>query len=441
MIKKKKKGFTGISDLVSEINSIDDFIEGLHQHEKNNLLSNQIDSPHCDNKTADTSAFIPVGIISMILGIIALIFFQAFYLSSKKLANLKDNFVVADSNEIVHHVNDLGVLPSQNTVGLKNTPIDSSSEVNQHTFGTTIMLPSQSKDFSFQNQVHDENSNVKEDFLLKILTPVECKNELFKVTIKTEQANIRVSSVKKSDVLGIALQGNQFSVIEKEKDYFLIKTSEGNGFIHNSVVQISTKDNLEQKNIVENKNILNKKVIAIEDNNELFKVIIKTEQANIRVSAAKQSDVLGIALQGQKFSVLKKKNDYFLIKTSMGDGFIHKSVIQSLEKIDWSSSKLSNDQLDSRFSTVDEYYSELKYPLLNAINSDKKKFIVNVKVLEANIRKTPKKADNVLGVVQQGEQLSVIDVIGDYYLVSTSSGNAFIHNSTVQKNSNIENTK
>ena len=64
------------------------------------------------------------------------------------------------------------------------------------------------------------------------------------------------------------------------------------------------------------------------------------------------------------------------------------------------------------------------------------KFKVEVKALQANVRLTPEKYNNIIGVVIKGQQLSVIDTVGSYFLVSTSSGNAYIHNSTVLRISN-----
>jgi hypothetical protein len=82
-----------------------------------------------------------------------------------------------------------------------------------------------------------------------------------------------------------------------------------------------------------------------------------------------------------------------------------------------------------------EASSKVKYPVVTPAKSAKEKFKVTVKTIEANIRKTPQKTDNIVGVIKQGERLSVVDIIGGYYLVSTSSGDAFIHNSAVQNDS------
>ena len=71
-------------------------------------------------------------------------------------------------------------------------------------------------------------------------------------------------------------------------------------------------------------------------------------------------------------------------------------------------------------------------PLLNPINSEKSNFKVIVKMIRANIRINPSSDGNILGTVKQGDQLSVFDTIGDYYLISTSAGKGFIHKSTVQ---------
>lgn len=71
-------------------------------------------------------------------------------------------------------------------------------------------------------------------------------------------------------------------------------------------------------------------------------------------------------------------------------------------------------------------------PLLVPVSSENSKFIVLVKMIRANIRMSPSSYGKILGTVKQGDQLSVIDTIGSYYLINTSSGKGFVHKSTVQ---------
>ena len=178
----------------------------------------------------------------------------------------------------------------------------------------------------------------------------------------------------------------------------------------------------------------------ITDINEKFKVVVKTEQANIRMQPKKQENILGIVMQGQQLSVINKSGDYFLIATSAGNGFIHNSVVQALDGSNLSLSKKKDDSQSSQIIiSQNKAPPEVKYPMVTSVNSTKEKFKVIVKAIEANLRKSPQKTDNILGIVKQGERLSVIDIIGDYYLVGTSSGNVFIHNSAVQQESKENN--
>ena len=184
------------------------------------------------------------------------------------------------------------------------------------------------------------------------------------------------------------------------------------------------------------------KLTPIEDTNAKFKVMVNAEQANVRLSPEKQNNILGVVTQGQQLNVISESGDYFLVKTSEGDGFIHNSVVQGLDGSSFSSSKVNDDSQSNLIITNQNKGSpEITPPVVNSVNSTKEKFKVIVTSLEANVRKTPQKADNILGIVKQGERLSVVDITDDYYLVSTSSGDVFIHNSTVQSEPKETNTK
>ncbi len=87
-----------------------------------------------------------------------------------------------------------------------------------------------------------------------------------------------------------------------------------------------------------------------------------------------------------------------------------------------------NQNYNNKLSTDNDQTA----PLLIPLNTEKSNFKVSVKMTRANIRISPSSDGNIIGTVKQGDQLSVFDTIGDYYLINTSIGKGFIHKSTVQ---------
>jgi uncharacterized protein YgiM (DUF1202 family) len=174
------------------------------------------------------------------------------------------------------------------------------------------------------------------------------------------------------------------------------------------------------------------KLTPLEAVNARFKIVVKTEQANIRLSPEKKANILGVVMQEQKLDVIDESGDYFLVKITEADGFIHKSVVQGLDGSNFSPPKLDGSNLSVIAITQNNASPQVNYPLVSPAKSSKANFQVTVKTLQANVRSSPQKADNILGVIKQGQILDVIDAVDDYFLVSTTLGDVFIHNSTVE---------
>ena len=70
-------------------------------------------------------------------------------------------------------------------------------------------------------------------------------------------------------------------------------------------------------------------LLPIASENSKFKVIVKMVRANVRTTSTTGNNILGTVKQGDQLSVIGSDGDYYLISTSMGKGFIHKSTVQN----------------------------------------------------------------------------------------------------------------
>lgn len=97
-----------------------------------------------------------------------------------------------------------------------------------------------------------------------------------------------------------------------------------------------------------------------------------------------------------------------------------------------------NTQLiNTNDSSIAPAMSVLAVPKLQAQSSTATLFKITVKTIQANVRSTPDLGtNNIIGTVDKGTNLEVLDENGKFYLVSTSKGNGYLHKTAAVKSIN-----
>lgn len=119
------------------------------------------------------------------------------------------------------------------------------------------------------------------------------------VSIKNEQVNLRAEPSTEAKVLYELKIGYPLQVISKDGKWLEVRDFEGDeGWVHESVTSSDPHK------------------------------ILKTEGANIRSKANKDSDSLAVIKYGEVLSVLGKKGSWVHIETADGvNGWVHKNLL------------------------------------------------------------------------------------------------------------------
>ena len=64
--------------------------------------------------------------------------------------------------------------------------------------------------------------------------------------------------------------------------------------------------------------------------NEKFKVKVKTVQSNIRLKPVLENNVIGTVDKGDVLSVISESGKFYLVNTSGGEAYIHKTTVEAL---------------------------------------------------------------------------------------------------------------
>lgn len=71
-------------------------------------------------------------------------------------------------------------------------------------------------------------------------------------------------------------------------------------------------------------------IIPISSPNEKFKVKVKTVRSNIRLKPVLENNVIGTVDQGDVLSVISESGKFYLVNTSGGAAYIHKTTVEAL---------------------------------------------------------------------------------------------------------------
>lgn len=72
-------------------------------------------------------------------------------------------------------------------------------------------------------------------------------------------------------------------------------------------------------------------ITPISSPNEKFKVKVKTVRSNIRTKPALENNVIGTVDKGDVLSVISESGKFYLVNTSGGEAFIHKTTVEALD--------------------------------------------------------------------------------------------------------------
>jgi len=139
------------------------------------------------------------------------------------------------------------------------------------------------------------------------------------VRVKVDKANVRESPSLTAPVVASVDKGKVLKVFEKSDEWYLVQLPDDKtGYIHQFVVdEVAGGEAVEAG-----------APAAAED---LGKVRIKVEKANVRQAAQMEAPVVGGASRGDVFDVLEKAGEWYLIALPDGTkGYVHQFVVDEV---------------------------------------------------------------------------------------------------------------
>lgn len=139
------------------------------------------------------------------------------------------------------------------------------------------------------------------------------------VRVKVDKANVRESPSLTAPVVASVDKGEVFKVFEKADEWYMIQLPNNKtGYIHQFVVDEIAGGEAGKA----------AEPAAAED---LGKVRVKVEKANVRQAAQMEAPVVGGASRGDVFDILEKAGEWYLIALPDGTkGYVHKFVVDEV---------------------------------------------------------------------------------------------------------------
>ena len=215
------------------------------------------------------------------------------------------------------------------------------------------------------------------------------------VNVSTE-LRIRESASTSSAVIGTLHNGDIVNIIDKNGEWYNIKSNGIVGFIHGDYVQVINSGSSEETRPSETPSSSNGKVVNV------------TSNLRVRSSASTSSSTLGYLLNGEEVTIIGETGNWYKINFNGSVGYVSKEYIQKTTGSNSNSNEQSNGSIT-------------------------KGYVINV-TSGLNVRSSASTSSGVLGILYNGQEVNIIGETGNWYIIKYNGSNGYVSKDYISKN-------
>ena len=218
--------------------------------------------------------------------------------------------------------------------------------------------------------------------------------------------NVRQTASSTSAKIGMLKDGEVVQINSKSGDWYNISYGNKTGFVHSKYIKL-----IQTTESGTNTNITKGKVNNI------------TSNLRVRQAPSTSSLTIGYLLSGQEVEITGESGDWYKINFNGKVGYSHKDYITKISN--GSGSQNNNSSSNNSGSTVTE-----KDGIINATDG-------------LRVREGAGTNTKILGVLNHGSAVKIVDTNGSWYKVKYGSGYGYVHKDyvTIKTSSNNNNTQ
>lgn len=218
--------------------------------------------------------------------------------------------------------------------------------------------------------------------------------------------NVRQTASSTSAKIGMLKDGEVVQINSKSGDWYNISYGNKTGFVHSKYIKL-----IQTTESGTNTNITKGKVNNI------------TSNLRVRQAPSTSSLTIGYLLSGQEVEITGESGDWYKINFNGKVGYSHKDYITKISN--GSGSQNNNSSSNNSGSTVTE-----KDGTVNATDG-------------LRVREGARTNTKILGVLNHGSAVKIVDTNGSWYKVKYGSGYGYVHKDyvTIKTSSNNNNTQ
>lgn len=307
--------------------------------------------------------------------------------------------------------------------------------------------------------------------IIALLFNIEITNAV-NVEITTETLNLREEPSTDSDIVAQISIGDDCELIEDEGDWYHVRYGEYTGYISSEYAQIvgdssdnsnnentnttdennNTSDNNAGENSVNNStdNTTNEGVNSADNNNvtetnESNKNVTATlnQNTSIKILPLVNSSNLENINRNSEVTVITQINGWSYIQTDEISGWVRSDTLTIQNSTDTNTDNNDNNTSDNSSDNNNDNTDDNN----GSDNSTFERRTMYTNDTYVNIRAEASTSSDRIMVVEQNTALTVIGETGDWYIVETSQGNAYVskellseERTTVTNRGNVERT-
>lgn len=252
------------------------------------------------------------------------------------------------------------------------------------------------------------------------------------VKITTETLNLREEASTDSDIVALLSEGDECELLEEEGDWYRVQYGDNTGYISKEYAEVISDDTNSSNNTTDESNTdKNNDTNTDTDNSENNTTTNETDQSvstgegtingniELKIAPLINSSVLENVESGTSVTVITQINGWAYIYTEESAGWIRSEMVT----VEGQAQQNNNSDSETTENNEDNNNEEEN---TNTNNTDFEERTMYINDSFVNIRSEASTDSDIIMVVEQNTALNVIGEEGDWYIVNTSEGDAYV---------------
>ena len=248
--------------------------------------------------------------------------------------------------------------------------------------------------------------------------------------INVETANLRKEANENSTILELLSLNEKVEILEKDGDWYKIKTKGMTGYIRKDLIKLNEEENAENTNVgnTNEEQESQEQVPTIETSNNIEEQkdeiqlgkqrIAKNSKLKI-IPSITAADIIDVQ-ENEEIEVVEIINNWVCVKTQTGKGWTIKNKIKKEEQ------QVENQQVEENKENLEEDKKNEE----NTKQTDEKKDTVirtlYINSTSVNLRKEPNTSSQIVGTLNLNTEVSVLEDIDKWSKVKVDGKEGYI---------------